>query len=403
MTDTPNVESSQTTPSQPVTSPSTSKPYDDDILQSYAEESEKEAPKEPTTTAQEPIKEEPSKEEVDQKPEAEAPEKEKEENKATKDDQVIDGIEEVPLTKVINGKQVEFKVKDAVQAYMKQEEFNRNMDRRISQVSQREQRWDADQKALKDRIGQIIEVAQKGDFVTAARALAKIAFNGSGSDVVEFEKKYFDQLDKVREVYTKYTPEQREAYFAKRKLAEAEKRAAELEEEKAKTVATSQLQGRVADLQREYGLTEKEFWGHYKTLADSQVGEGKAFKALDEIAPEDVVRFSLAVRHEQNVVEAAKQLGIEDEAILDKISDVTANQSGMTVERIKKVIEASGIAKTASPSVVENLNRKAQKSGVQFNQASSTKKENDKSDGYDKETLEFLYRKQPRIAVRPQR
>lgn len=265
---TPSVETpTNTTPevSQLIVS---SKPYDDDLLDAYAEEAATEST-ENVEKAIEPPKEEEKTEEVKTEEDAKDP------SRASKGDKVDDGFEDVPIKKLINGKEVEFKVKDAIQAYVKQEEFNRNMDRRITTVAKREQAWAQDQENFKGNLGKIIEVAQAGDFVTAIRGLAKIAVGGSGLDVTTFERQYFEQLDKIHEVYTKLTPEQREAYFAKRALVKAKAKAKELEEEKAAHADKSQLQEKVISLQKQYGLQDEEFWSNYKALESAQVGEGK--------------------------------------------------------------------------------------------------------------------------------
>lgn len=360
----------------------TSKPYDDEMLEAYEAEANAETETPEVKKSIEPPKDETLKTETDKTPNA---------------------IEETPLTKLINGKQVEFKIKDAVDAFVQKEEFNRQMSRRVNEVAHREQRWTQDQNKFKETIGKVIGVAQQGDFVSAVRALAKLAFNGTGSDVVEFEKQYFSQLDKVGEVYSKMTPQERETYFAKRSAAESKSRADALEEEKTVNTEKSQLQESVASLQKQYGLKDEEFWGNYKVLEETQVGKDKAFKTPHEIKTEDVIRFSLRVRHEEKVVEAGKKVGIDDDAILDGISEITSKMPDLTADDIVKIIETSGIAKNAKPEAVENLNRKVGKSKAHFTQANSTKKENGKVAGLDKEDLDFLYRRQPKVFVRPAR
>ena len=362
------------------------KPYDDDMLEEYAEESEKEAQAEEKPTVTE-NKVEPEDSETDTAPEKVEPE--------------TPAVEDTILKQTINGKEVEFKVKDAIQAFVKQEEFNRNMDRRVMTVAQREKRFSTEMDQFKSKVDKVIEVSRNGDFVTGIRALAKLAKGSSDLDVVEFEKQYFNQLDKVREVYGKMTPEQQEAYFAKRKAADLEAEVRASREEKSVQADKSQLQERVATLQQQYALPENEFWENYKVL-ESEVGEGKRFKSPNDIQPEDVVRYSLAVRHEEKVLTAGYALGVTDDAILDEVSKITVTNPELSVDDIKQIIRSSGIATTASPEVVGNLNRKAGKSNTRFSQASSTKKK-ENLEGYDEETLEELYRKSPRVYARPVR
>jgi len=380
-----------------VQAPTAAKPYDDEMLEVYESEAtvdsgDKQGSDKDVEVAPEPVSK-PDEEEDAGKPEQEA------NAKATKDDKIIDGVEELPVKRVINGKEVEFKIKDAIQAYTKQEEFNRNMDRRITDVSRREKAWQVDQESFKEKVSKVIEASQAGDFVSGIRALAKLAAGSSNLNVVEFEKQYFEQLDKVRDVYTKMTPEQREAYFAKRAAKEAKDEVEKLRGENTSKEAQSQLETHVKSLQQQYNLPEPEFWGNYKVLAESQVGEGKAFKSPDEITAEDVVKYSLEVKHWEKVYQAGEALGVQDEEVLDEVSRITSVRRDLTVEDIQEVIKKAGLAKMADPSVVENLNRKAQKNGLS-SAASSTKKQSDKVEGLEDEDLEFLYRNQPKAYTR---
>jgi hypothetical protein len=395
----PVVEVTTANSSPEVTKPHvSSKPYDDDMLEAYEAETQEET----KTNEQEPSQALPAKEEEVAKVDDGEPEEQKDVAKAKEGDTVDDGFENVPVKKLINGKEVEFKVKDAIQAFVKQEEFNRKMDERLSKVAHREKSWESDQTRFKDVIGKLIETAQKGDFVTAARGLAKMAAGDSGLDVVEFEKAYFDQLDKVRDVYTKLTPEQREAYFAKRALAEATEKTRKLEEARSTEVATAQLQEQVNQTIEQNGLAPEEFWESYKAIETNLVGEGKVFKDASEITTEEVVRLSLQVRHEAKVEQAVKLAGLQNEEMRDYVSHLTSKDPEITVEDIVKVIKASGVAVSAEPKAVENLNRKAGASRLRSSpQASSTKERN--AEGYDQESLDFLYRKQPPVYRRPLR
>jgi hypothetical protein len=377
--ETPTIET--TTAEAPVaTATTTTKPYD--MLDEY-EESPAETKEEVDAAPK-----------VEEETETEVEEKPLDQPKATKDDKVVDGVEELPIKRMINGKEVEFKIKDAIESHVKQQEFNRNMDRRVQEISRREKSWEANQGEFRERINSVINEAQQGNFIGAINTLAKLAKGSSDLDITKFEKMYFDQLSKVQEVYTKMTPEQQEAYFAKRAAAEAKAENERLRGEKASVEAQTQLQREVQDLQKQYDLPAEEFWGNYKTLVDSQVGEGKQFKDPNEITAKDVVDFSLQVKHWEKVLQAGQTVGVSDDAILDEVARITAAHPDLTVEDIKKVIQSAGLA---SPSVVENLNRKVQKSGLN-SPVSSTKKEN--ANGMDSEDLDFLYRNQPKAYSR---
>jgi len=365
---------------------SNSKPYDDEFLDAYAEEASKEEGKVLTEEKKEEPKPEEKKEEVvsvkKEEPKPEIP------------------LEDTSLKRTINGKEVEFKVKDAILAYTKQEEFNRNMDRRITHISKREKAWESSQTELKGKLGEVVDSARKGDFVNAVRGLAKIATTGTNLDAAEFERQYFEHLDSIREVYSKLTPQERDAYFAKRALADAKEEASRLKAEKAHTVQTSQLQEQVSNLQREHGIEDTEFWEHYEQMSKALVGEGKEFKHPNEITPKHVVGKVLEFRQRLKVEEAAESLGLEDSRMKDDILKLVSTSPELSTEDIVAMVKASGILTIASPDAVENLNRKAERSKTQFSRANSTKKENDNEDGYDQETLEELYRHQPKAYQR---
>jgi hypothetical protein len=362
------------------------KPYD--MLDVYEEESAKEEAEAADESDVPKVK----------SPEVEDPESSKLEAKGTKDDKIIDGVEELPIKRMVNGKEIEFKIKDAIESHVKKEEFNRNMDRRVGEISRRERAWQDDQNNFKSKVQKVIEVTQSGDFVSGIRALAKLAAGSSSLDVSKFEKMYFDQLDSVRKVYSEMTPEQQEAYFAKRSLAEARSETERLRNEKAAHTAQSELQSEVTGLMRQHGLPEAEFWGNYKVLADTLVGEGKPFQHPNEITAEDVTKYSLDVKHWEKVLTAGDRLGVTDDAILDEVGRITATYPDLTVEDVEKVIKNAGLA---SPAAVENLNRKAGSSRLSSS-ANSTKKQN-AAEGYDEDSLDFLYRNQPKAYNRVSR
>lgn len=364
----------------------TAKPYDDEIFSKYESEAKEESE---STETEEPVKEEA----VQQPPKVE-------EAKSKASDKIEDGFEEVVVKKPINGKEVSFKVKDAIQAFVKQQEFNRNMDKRLSDVGRKEHTFNSQVQEFKGKIGQVAQIALKGDFITAMRGVAKLAVAGTNLNPVDYERKFFNQLAEAAPLFLKMTPEQKDSFFSKRDLAEAQARAKALEDEKTAHVEKSHLQERVALAQKEHDIPEQEFWNNYKVIAENLVGKDKYFQDSQEIQVDDVVKYTTAARHENRVVEASKKFGIADKETLDLISETT--KPTMSAEEIAIVIEKSGIAKNANPQSVENLNRKAQKSGTQFNQANSTKK-NGNSTGYDKETLDFLNRHRPKVYNRPVR
>lgn len=411
----PTTTASSPQVSQPI---SGAKPYDDEIFEAYESDAPESngvadggAPEKGEAQANESGEAEDSTE--DKEAESDEVKSEEADAKSKKGDQVDDGFEKVLVKKLINGKEVEFTVKQGIDAFVKQEEFNRNMDKRLAhvdnrekQVKSREQRWTDDQTSFKSKVDKVIDVAQKGDFITSIRALAKLAAGDSGLDVVQFEKSYFEQLDKVRDLYAKMTPEQREAYFAKRSAAEAQAKAKKLEEKDEFRSSKDELITKVSTLQKDYQVPDNEFWMHYGKIAENLTGEGKPFKTPNDIEPEDVIRYALTVRHHAKIFEAGERLGVTDDEVLDEVSRVTAAEPDLSIEDIMQVIKDAGLAsKVADSKAVENLNRKAAKANHSRpnSTASSAKKTNGKVEGLDDEDLSFLYRNSPKVFSRPTR
>ena len=412
MTDTPQIVVSET----PSALPKSTTP--DDLLKMYDEEP-KEAAKEITEEAEKALKikqevpklelanklsqtVKPEPKEVDDDSEEEPTEQGKvipevKGFKAKLDDKEITVPEEATFRQSINGKEVEFKAKDAIQAFVKQEEFNRNMDRRLSTVDKKEKVLQAEYKGIKDRALQVVNAAVSGDFLSAVRSLAKVAAGSSQLDVVAFEKAYLDQLEKFQEPYTKMTQDQREKFFAERKAKVLEEELKSRNENDSRKEALGQLDSKINQLLSENKIEQGEFWSAAEGLAQEMAGstDEKAWKeSLNNLSPEDIVAQVGLNRHALKITSACDKAKISDDAAIDKILDLFLPQTDLSEDDIVEVINNSGIAKQAPRDIVENLNRKAQKNGAQFtNKASSNEK---KLKGWDKEDLDFLYRKQPK-------
>lgn len=387
-TTTPSIESTEVSAndnslvSKPFNTP---KPYDDEVMELYTEdaaESEEAKPEEPSTETEK------------LSPEVEA--------KATKNDQVDDGFEKVVVKREVNGKQVEFTVEEAIKAKVSQEETMRNLDRRATFLKQKEVAWQSEQEDFKRKALNVIEATRRGDFASSIRALAKLAKGNSDLDVTEFERQYFEQLDGVRELYSKMSPEEKKAFFAERALAEAKLENQKYVRKEETERAKSELQIKVTQLMKENDIPENDFWENYKTLVDGHVGEGKKYSSREEVTAEEVVAYSKEVKDWTKVFEASEQTGIEDEAILNELKKISTLNPEYTADDLVKIIDKAGfLAKTADSKTVENLNRKAGKSRL-AQEGTATKKQNGKLEGYDKESLDFLYRNQPK-AYRPAR
>lgn len=365
--------------SKPFSSP---KPYDDEVMEAYADETSEEAPTQETETLAK-AEEEPSQEEA----------------KSTKADQVDDGFEKVVIKKEINGKQVEFTVADAIKAKMTQEETTRNLDRRATYLKQREaacQEWEDDRKNFNSKVENVIKATRTGDFASSIKALAKLAKGNSDLDVTVFEQQYFDQLDQMRDLYSKMSPDERKAYFAERALAEAKAENRKYVEKEETQKARAELQTQVNKLMQENNIPENEFWENYKTLIDNHIGEGKKYSSKEEVTAEEVVTYSSEVRNWTKVFEASEKAGVEDEGVLEELKKIVTLNPEYTSEDLIQIIDKAGFAaKLADSKSVENLNRKAGQSRL-AREGTTTKKQNGKVDGYDEEAMEFLYRKQPK-------
>lgn len=389
----------------------------DDLLAMY----EAEAPAAPEPVEETPAAaEEPPAQELTSPPAPEKPEEPAPEGQTTKTPQEVDvkvlkgrmnGQDvEIPLaaeiTQKVNGKEVTFKTSDAIQAYVKQEEFNRNMDRRISTVAQREQALTNEMQGVKSKAVEVVNAALKGDLLSSLRSLAKLAAGKSQLDVATFEKAYLDQIEKYSQAYTKMTPEQREKFFAERKASTYEEENKHLREVQQRRDAELNLLGKVSQLCEENGIDQKDFKATFEEMTKELVGEGKQFKTAHDISPDDVVNQINLTRHYQTAFDAAKKVGFKDDdprldGILDEVVTMTFGRPDITVETIQKILEGSGLVKSAPKTSVENLNRKAQKSGSSpQSAASSTKKANSSKGAYDDEELDFLHRHAPKKYVR---
>lgn len=404
-TETPNVAGEVIVETvTPVASTTQSKPYDD--LEAYADEGT-DITNEPTgdrdiaEAAVEPDSDSP-KVEADE----EAPKDEEIEPGERKGDKVEDNFDLVKITKEINGKEVEFTVGDAIKSHMERETFNRDMDRRSTALSKEKKAFEEfrkqDQAKLKSKVDEVFKnLRTQGGFISGVRALASLAAAGDPNfNVVDFEKMYFKQFDEAVKI-NQLPKEQQEAYWAKREAEEAKKQVEKLQTEKQTNEEKKQLSSTIAQACQQSGVENDEFWAAYKYLADHAVGEDKFFGSKEDIQIPNVINHVFLQRHDAKVREAGKQLGIDSENdLLQILKHTIHSEEPLSVSDIVDIVNQSGFLKKAPPETVENLNRKAAKSNQQFSQGNSTKKANGKVDGYDEESLDFLYRNQPKQYTR---
>lgn len=319
--------------------------------------------------------------------------------KAKFGDKEIEVPEDATFTVTINGKEVEFKTKDAIQAFQGKEEFNRNMDRRVGAVTAKEREWKRQMDSLRETATKVIDSAIGGDMFAATKTLAKLAAAGTKLDPSQFEKAYLDQIEKFYDAYAKMTPEQRDKFLLERRVKLQEEENRTLKETQARNEARAQLAAKLDSLYKQHATTPEEFWDTYKSMAENLVGEDKPWKSPNDIQPEDVIRQLTLSRQYERVEEAAEKVNLTDEDKIDAVFELTKQYPEWGVDDIVKVITKSGIV-NAVPKEVENLNRKAEKSGIktQLSTVSSTEKKNGKVAGvYDKDEWEWLTRHQPKV------
>jgi hypothetical protein len=304
--------------------------------------------------------------------------------KAKYGDKDLDIPEEAVIPVKVNGKDVPLKIKDAVQAFVKQDEFNRNMDRRVGAVSHKEKKLEEEYGSIQEKAQSVIKLAAQGDFIPGIRALAKMVGMTSNSEIVQLEKAMLDNLDNIQKVWTQKTPEQREAYFANRRAEELQKELEATRKSTERQQGEAQLKSKVQTLIEHNGLTEETFWQNYQELAEAAVGEGQLFKDPREIQPEDVVAYHKQVQVVRKVDSALKKVNpaLLEEPIADELIKLVAAQDDFTAEDVEKIVrDALG----APSKTVENLNRKVEQANskglrTQLKQVSSTKKVNNAVD-----------------------
>ena len=315
--------------------------------------------------------------------------------KAKFGDKDIDVPEDAVLKHSINGKDVEFKAKDAIQAYVKQEEFNRNMDRRVGTVVQREKNFQGEFARVQERAKRVWSYIEAGDILGTVRELGALG-SKDNLERADLERKFLEAAEKFPPVLAKLTPEQKESFYTARKAKLLEEHLKERNTKDAQTGAEAQLLSKISGLREQASVPEDEFWTTYKGLADELVGEGKVWKTPNDIAPEDVINQVLLTRHVEKVYQAAKKVGLEDEAVLDEVIRQTQDQNWST-DDIAQVIKDSGVLVNAPKKSVENLNRKAERGNLkaQFQSKASSNQKKTK-DWLDKEIEEDLYRHEPK-------
>jgi hypothetical protein len=366
---------------------------------------EAEAPKEPAEKAEE----EQNGEESEEQSEEEQKGLQVKAFKAKLGDKELDIPEDAEIPVKVNNKDFSLKVKDAVTAFVKQDEFNRNMHRRISVVDSKEKKLQAEYSSINDKARQVVEMVQSGDFLNSIKSLAKVAGIDSESDQVALEKAFFNQLGELNKVWGEMNPQQREVYFAKREAEELKKRLDVTKQQSERARLEQELVREVDDLCKQHQISMEDFNGYYRTLAEELVGEGKQWANVHEIQPADVINYhrqvgTMKAIHEALAEEKSSEMYDSYSEAMDNIAVMSLEQ-GLDKQQIKELTKdiVKAIKSKQPNKAAENLNRKVAKSGQtqQLNPANSANKKNVKIEGYDDPAdLEWLNRRAPRTSQR---
>lgn len=281
--------------------------------------------------------------------------------KAKLGDAEVDIPEAAAITVKVDGKDVAVTVADAVKAFQTQTEFNRGIDRRLGFVDSKEKQLKSQYEDIKTRAQTITQLARQGDWIPVIRTLAKMAAGKTGNDPIAIEKECIESLEKVHEVYTKMTPEQRDVYFAKRRAEHAEQDAAELRKQNERTTAQQQIEKEIGSLQKQHGIGDEQFWNLYQVLSAHEVGDGKKFGTIEEITPQDVVAFHGDVQHIKKVEDAIGKVSaelVDDGDFCREVFEITRNHPEFDVSDIEAVVRTALAEDTTS---IGNLNRKVAK------------------------------------------
>lgn len=305
--------------------------------------------------------------------------------------------EEAVLVSKIYGKDVEYKVVDAVKAYENRHKFERDANRRINDIVSRERAYVKDLDNVKKKASEISTLFSKGDVLPAIKMLARMAAGANGMNEVEYEKQAIESLEKMRAAYSSMNEEQRKVYWAERRAEIAQKELDRKNQEQSRSAALSQLESDIKTAQKSAGMSEEQFWGHYEWLVKNAVGEGKRYPDANEITPQDIAKLHQQVQLSNRIDAALKAVEpalINDEDFLGVLDSVIGERFDLTQEDIETIVRT---ARGTPSKSVENLNRKVEQANSrglrsQLSKVSSAKKE---SSAEDEELYNEWFNKRP--------
>lgn len=300
----------------------------------------------------------------------------------------LDGQQfEVPADAVVdvsvNGKTVPVKVRDALKAYSGQQEFNRNADARVHQITKRERELVESKNSINNYFTDIINKAAEGDIfgIFEKAALAK------GQDPVELEKKILQDITEVVHVYTKLTPEQQQAYFAERR-AEHYKRQLDASRSDAERAQRGrEFHAAVEKVQQSWGLNQDEMGQFIQEMLDEGV-------SADKITPQALNGYIYANVHHMRVMEGISKVDkslAQNDRFVEYISNITANETTFTIDDIAEVVQS---ALQQPPKAVQNLSQKVLENKTLRSQLEHGNS-NNRSDAEDEELFEDFHKSRP--------
>lgn len=291
----------------------------------------------------------------------------KEENvvRAKVGDSEITVPQDAIFTTTINGRSVDFKLTDALTAFETKEEFERNANARVSKLKNLEQKFMSQVSLVNTNLETIADAAAQGDMMGAIKLIAEM----QQKDPIVLEREILDNLNRVFDAYTKMSPVEREAYFAKRQNEYFREKIDKQQKAQQQAQEAQQVELQIANICQKLSLSKEEFFGVYELLAQQEVGQGKTFQSSDDITPVDVAAFVLQRSHHVRVDDAIKATApdrIRDAAFRNYVIEMTAGDPTFsTVDDIADLIKTA--LNLPSPAV-QNLSNKVLKDPVIKNQ-----------------------------------
>lgn len=313
--------------------------------------------------------------------------------KAKLNDSEIDLDESALIKETIAGKEVEFKVGDAIKAFKEQEEFNRGIDQRLrfadskeKAVVKKERALSEEYNALASKAAAIVRLSGQGDIDKLLDGIVKMAVGQSTLDPIELKSVWLDKIRATVNDWGNATPEQMEIWKAQQRAKYAEEEVKQLQTKTQAKESESALLSQVDDACSSLGIKRAEFSDFYKDFVNKYVGkhENSVVETVDEVQVSDIVSYIQNKKHEANVIEAVRSVApskVSDDNLIDLIY-TTTHGHGLDADGIKEIV--MDVLKQPTKGD-ENLNRKVQKNakagfGTQSSAVSSTKKQNEEID-----------------------